>query len=102
MTQNETLFREVNEQISALNNLGAQMETFPAVCECGNDACSEVVSVHRSLYESVRAQSDRFIVASGHVLPEIEKIVGQHRGFVVVDKNDGIPEAIAAATDPRA
>ena len=102
LTQNEALFRGVNEQISALNALGAQMETFPAVCECGKDACADVVNVHRSLYERVRAQSDRFLVASGHVLPEIEKVVEEHEGFVVVDKEGAIPEAIAAATDPRA
>ena len=102
MTQNEALFREVNEQITALNELGARMESFTVVCECGNERCAEVVDVHRSHYESVRAQSDRFIVASGHVIPEIETVVEQHGDFVVVDKNAGIPEAIAAATDPRA
>ena len=102
MTHNEALFREINEQITALNDLGAKMETFTVVCECGNERCAEVVDVHRSHYEAARAQSDRFIVASGHVLPEIEKVVEQHGDFVVVDKNDGIPEAIAAATNPRA
>jgi hypothetical protein len=101
MTQNEALFREVNEQVNALNNLGAQLDTFGVVCECGRDTCGDVIYVHRSLYETVRAQSDRFIVASGHVLPEIENVVEQHEGFAVVDKHDGIPEKIAAITDPR-
>ena len=96
------MFREVNEQITALNDLGAKMESFTVVCECGNERCAAVVDVHRSHYEAARAQGDRFIVATGHGLPEIETVVEQHGDFVVVDKNDGIPEAIAAATDPRA
>jgi hypothetical protein len=102
LTRNEAMFREVNEQISALNNFGVQSDTFGVVCECGRDACGDVIYVHNSLYETVRAQSDRFIVASGHVLPEIEKVVEQHEGFAVVDKHDGTPEKIAALTDPRA
>jgi hypothetical protein len=102
MTQNEALYRDVNEQINALNSLGAQLDSFGVVCECGLGTCADVINVQRSLYETVRAQSDRFIVASGHVLPEIEKVVEQHRGFAVVDKHDGIPEEIAAKTDPRA
>jgi hypothetical protein len=102
LTQNEALFRDVNEQINALNDFGAQLDTFGVVCECGRDTCGDVIYVHRSLYETVRAQSDRFIVASGHVLPEIEKVVEQHEGFAVVDKHDGTREKIAALTDPRA
>ena len=102
MTQNEALFREVNERIKALNDFGAQAERFSVVCECGQETCADVIQVNRSFYETVRAQSDRFIVASGHVLPEIEKVVEQHEGFAVVDKHDGIPEKIAAQTDPRA
>lgn len=102
MTQNEALFREVNEQIAALNDLGAQLDMFGVVCECGQATCGDVINVRRSVYETVRAQADRFIVASGHVIPEIESVVEQHGEFAVVDKDDGIPEQIAKRTDPRA
>jgi len=102
MTQNEALFRDVNERINALNNFGAQADTFAVVCECGQQTCADVITVHRALYETVRAESDRFIVANGHVLPEIEEVVEQHEEFVVVDKHDGVPEKIAALRDPRA
>ena len=102
MTQNEVFFREVNEQVAALNVLGEDLATFGVVCECGQQSCENVIHVGRSVYEAVRAQSDRFIVASGHVLPEVETVVEQHAGFVVVDKREGIPEEIAKQTDPRA
>lgn len=101
MTRNEALFREVNEQVAALNELGEALDTFGVVCECGHESCENVIHVDSSVYEAVRAQSDRFIVASGHVLPEIETVVEQHAGFVVVDKSEGIPEQIAKQTDPR-
>ncbi len=102
VTQNEALFREVNEQIASLNQLGAQLDTVGLVCECGYATCGDVINVHRSVYEAVRAQSDRFIVASDHVISQIESVVEQHVDFVVVDKKDGLPEEIASATDPRA
>jgi 5-bromo-4-chloroindolyl phosphate hydrolysis protein len=102
LTKNEALFREVNERIHALNDFGAQAERFSVVCECGQETCADVIQVNRDFYETVRAQSDRFIVVNGHVLPEIETVVEQHEGFAVVDKHDGIPEKIAAQTDPRA
>ncbi len=102
MTQNEALFRDVNEQIAALNDLGEQLDRFAVVCECGHATCGDVVSVHKSVYEAVRAQADTFIVVNGHVIAEIERIVEQHGTFVVVDKKDGIPEEVAKATDPRA
>ena len=102
LTKNETVFREVNERVHALNDFGAQAETFSVVCECGQDTCGDMIHVDRDFYETVRGQSDRFIVVDGHVLPEIETVVEQHEGFVVVDKHDGIPERIATQTDPRA
>ena len=80
LTKNEAVFREVNERVQALNDFGAQAERFSIVCECGQDTCADVIQV----------------------LPEIEEVVEQHEGFVVVDKHDGIPEKIAAQTDPRA
>ena len=52
-------------------------------------------------YELVRAQSDRFLVAPGHVFPEIERVVESHEHFEIVDKDDEV-EAIAGARDPRA
>ena len=102
LARNQGLFREVNERINALNEFGAQAERFSVVCECGQDTCGDVIQVDSDFYESVRAQSDRFIVVDGHVLPEIEEVVEQHEGFAVVDKHHGIPEKIAAQTDPRA
>lgn len=102
LTQNEAFFREVNEQVAALNELGEALDRFGVVCECGHQTCGDVIHVESSVYEAVRAQSDRFIVASGHVLPEIETVVEQHEKFVVVAKREGIPEEIAKQTDPRA
>src|SRR5687768_4433676 len=71
LTKNEALFREINERVRALNDFGAHAERFSVVCECGQDTCGDVIQVDSDFYESVRGQSDRFIVVDGHVLPEI-------------------------------
>ncbi|MBA2356981.1 MAG: hypothetical protein H0V84_00965, partial [Actinobacteria bacterium] len=44
--------------------------------------------------------SDRFLVAPGHVFPDIERVVETHETYEVVDKNDEV-EALARAGDPR-
>ncbi len=101
VTQNEALFREVNEQIDALNDFGAHLETFGVVCECGEVTCSDVITTRRSIYEGVRAFPERFIVRAGHVFPDVESVVETHDDFVVVAKNPGIAERLAEETDPR-
>ena len=41
LARNEALFRNVNEQIDSLNDLGAALPSFPIVCECGAESCTE-------------------------------------------------------------
>jgi len=101
IAQNEALFREVNEQIDALNDFGAHLETFGIVCECGEATCSDVITTRRSIYEGVRAFPERFIVRPGHVFQDVESVVETHDDFVVVAKNPGIAERLAEETDPR-
>jgi hypothetical protein len=98
LARNETIFREVNERIRALNR--GQEESLEILCECGNAACDRSVTVTTSAYEEARRHSTHFIVVHGHVIAEIEVIVTRKPGFDIVRK---LPEeeAIARRTDPR-
>ena len=55
----------------------------------------------KTLYESVRAYPERFLVLAGHEEVDIERVVEAHGSWVVVEKRPGTPAEVARATDPR-
>ncbi|HVV57382.1 MAG TPA: hypothetical protein VHC45_03390 [Gaiellaceae bacterium] len=101
--RNEALFRQVNEQIDDLNRTLSQLgdRTIHIVCECGELACSQVLVVPVAAYERVRSDPARFFVVPGHELLDVEDVVEEHHDYYVVRKHSGVPEHVAAATDPR-
>lgn len=96
--ENESLYREVNERVEELSE---ELHVPPEfVCECGRTDCSQRLQVPVDEYERVRANGRRFIVARGHERPEVEKVIDERDGWLVVEK---IGEAGTAADedDPR-
>ena len=99
---NESLFRQVNEQIESLNHgFGPELESLTVICECANGDCTERIEIANSAYEEVRSDPLRYIVVPGHVLAEFEAIVERGDGYDVVQKVDGTAARLAAETDPR-
>ncbi|HEU5216383.1 MAG TPA: hypothetical protein VFU30_12670 [Gaiellaceae bacterium] len=99
---NESLFRQVNEQIERLNrDFGAELPTMTVVCECASGDCTERVEITTTEYEAVRADPRRYIVLPGHQLPEFESVVESGDGYDVVEKRDGTAAELARETDPR-
>jgi hypothetical protein len=96
--ENESTYRRVNERVEELAD---ELELTPEfVCECGRGECSERLAVPVQEYERVRAHGRRFLVASGHERPEVEKVVDERPGWLVVEKV-GEAGAAAAEQDPR-
>jgi len=99
---NESIFRQVNEQIESLNrDFGTEERTMSAICECANGDCTERLQISVSAYEAVRADPRRYVIVPGHELPEFESIVGGGSGWDVVEKDDGPAAELAEETDPR-
>lgn len=99
---NESIFREVNEQIESLNrDLGADSRVMTVICECAKGDCTERFEIPVSEYERVRADARRYVVVPGHELPEFESVVASGDGYDVVQKQDGTAAALAEETDPR-
>jgi hypothetical protein len=99
---NEAVFRNVNERIqdvASTFNLGS--EPLDLVCECGDAACVERISLNRDEYEEIRSDAHLFAVAPGHVAPGVEEVVDTRRGYEIVRKFKGTPAEIAETTDPR-
>ena len=99
---NESLFREVNEQIESLNrDFHTELPTMTVICECALGDCTERLEISVDKYESVRADPRRYIIVPGHELPEFESVVENGDGYDVVQKRDGTAAALAEELDPR-
>jgi hypothetical protein len=96
------MFRLVNERLEGIaESFKFVSETSAFTCECADMGCIEMIDLTLSEYEDVRKDSNRFIVKSGHVFSEFERVVTENERFAVVAKLDEGGE-VAEEFDPRA
>lgn len=100
---NESIFREVNEQIEQLNDSfhAVAADVLELVCECGSLECVEQLTIPLRVYEDVRADSALFVIKPGHEIPDVELVVARETGYFIVRKLPGGPAELAAEVDPR-
>jgi hypothetical protein len=91
------LFREVNERLR--ETVGSFEGPLEFVCECSNEDCIETIGVTLGAYEDVRAHANLFIVAPGHEVLEVDRVVDQGPSYLLVEKIVAA-DAVAKA-DPR-
>jgi hypothetical protein len=97
--KNESAFREVNEAIERLQE-GSPLPLPPTfICECSHTDCRDVVEATLDEYSQVRAVATHFLLAHGHIDPEIERVVRTTERFDVVEKF-GPGAAVAEAEAP--
>jgi hypothetical protein len=85
LARNGALFRQVNERLLELSE-GFQNGSMQFVCECSNEDCTATITMNHDEYESVRTRSTFFVVASGHEMLEIEKIIDRRDSWTIVQK----------------
>jgi hypothetical protein len=90
LAENEALFREVNERVAELGSIfGSDDGDIAFVCECAMIDCAERLPLTLAEYRRLRERTRCFAVKPGHeVGTEIERVVGEHCEFVVVQKHD--------------
>lgn len=85
--RNESLFREVNENIARLEERHGTTWAEPIfLCECSDAECADHLAVAPDVYARVRREPRRFFVVPGHEDPQLERVVETHRDFLVVEK----------------
>jgi hypothetical protein len=87
--RNEELFREVNLNIADMEAQAGRTdwnETLPLICECARTGCSVPIEVDAGTFERVRESPLRFLVAPGHEQLDIETVVEQREGYLIVEK----------------
>ena len=97
--RNESLFREVNENIARLDEqLGSSYAPPAFICECSSDACTDHVPVDEETYRRVREHPRRFIILPGHLDETLESTVETHAGFLIVEKKGAAGEIAEQAS----
>jgi hypothetical protein len=99
--RNQALFREVNERLEELARTFADVAgTAVFTCECFDLSCVEQIDIPLAEYEAIRSHPHHFVVVGDHVIPEIENVVREGQGFVVVAKT-GEAASVAVTINPR-
>jgi hypothetical protein len=86
LASNEDMFRDVNEGIVRGQWPGDPEAPIGFRCECARLGCNVLVALTLGQYEAVRAGPRRFLIVSGHELPEVEVVVARHGEYSVVEK----------------
>ena len=98
VTENEALFREVNEQVVAGGTQPG--ETFEILCECARIGCMEHLHVTTDVYERARSEPTDFLVKPGHAIPEFETVIERHENLELV-RESGSAATLASQLDRR-
>jgi hypothetical protein len=97
---NQAMCREVNEAIERGQWPGEEHASVAFRCECARLGCDQMIELSIRDYERIREDSRRFVVARGHELAEVEVVIEEGQGYVVVEKVD-VAGAVTEQTDPR-
>jgi hypothetical protein len=99
---NQSAFREVNESLEKLNQDFSQIiPVGDFVCECADTECTARIGLTIAEYEQLRSVPTHFAVRHGHVVPDAERVVEEHVGYLVVEKFEAAAD-YATSVDPRA
>jgi intergrase/recombinase len=97
LVRSQILFREVNERLREVTDPSQGSLEF--VCECSAEDCIETMELQIEEYERIRSHANLFLVASGHEVSEVDRVVDQGDGYLLVEKIVAADEVIRA--DPR-
>ena len=83
---NEEIFRNINEKIEEGAERHQVVSMLPFHCECGQLTCTETIELEPSTYDEIASHPLRFIVIPSHRIAEIERVVAEGDGYLVVEK----------------
>lgn len=100
--RNQLIFREVNERLRDLAETAPDGKT-EYLCECGDVTCTNRIELRLVQYEAVRARPNTFFMIPGHERLEIERVVDQPDGYMIVEKivplDDAARRALTSTDD---
>ena len=110
MAENEAVFREYNERIKkGFDELKqvAQEEGQEALiheediplhfyCECSDENCRKRIVLKPSRYNEIHQHRGRFVIAYGHDVQDVERIIEGDDEYCIVEKFITPPENVSA------
>jgi hypothetical protein len=99
LAKNEALFRAVNERLDEVGDAIPWSKTTDYLCECSAASCMEIIELTNDEYERARSRPTRFVLVPGHQEPDLERVVEENDGFLLVEKAVAVDEIIE--DDPR-
>ncbi len=100
IANNEAMFRLANERIADWEEQHAAGAVELYFCECADQDCRQKVGLRKEDYEAVRSNPRRFVIATGHEIPDVETVIEKHGDWAVVEKNPEVTQTVKAL-DPR-
>jgi len=102
VSRNEASFRLANEKIRAKAASWEMEGLLPALCECADPSCAEVLQLTPREYEAVRSEPRWFLNAPGHAANAQgwSRVVAENARFLVAEKLGEAGE-IVEQLDPR-
>ncbi|HEY3728461.1 MAG TPA: hypothetical protein VGL51_14885 [Solirubrobacteraceae bacterium] len=100
LAANEVIFRDVNESIERGQWPGEADSQVGFRCECARLGCNLLLNLTLAEYEHVRSDPRRFVMISGHEVPNVETVIEDRGDYVIVEKRDDAG-AHAESCDPR-
>src|SRR5688500_2310051 len=92
LIRNEKILRDQNRAAGRgikkyfRNNRLVQQAPIAFACECSSLDCKKQIMMSIETYEKLQRREDRFVIYPGHQTPAVEKISGEYKNYVVVEK----------------
>ena len=90
IAENQSRFREANEEIELAAEKLPGLVPIPFLCECPRQSCTAAVPMTIEDYEEIRSHPPRFVTAPGHqdiaVNAGAGVVVEENAEWVLVDK----------------
>jgi hypothetical protein len=86
--QNRMMFRMVHDRVGDVSGDLRFAPELEFACECVGDTCVETVALSPLQFLAIGSDPNRFIVRRGHESVEVEEIVGERDGFLIVSVRD--------------
>ena len=98
LTENEAIFKKLNGEVKDFVLEDASDTEFARkklnfYCECSDLRCRQRIILTAKEYEDIHKNKKQFIIKHNHHIPEIEKIVSENNGYILVEKFKMPPEA---------
>ena len=78
--------RDTNEGfVSASLELDPSAASISILCECGRSDCSTQLDVSQDVYRRIRRRLNQFVVAAGHEVVEVDRVVQRLGGLTIIE-----------------